>query len=385
MKKILFIFVALLIFGTSVSASTETDSVISSFKQIIEISDLNLKIPKVVDINLGNYPNGVFGVYNLKDQKFEPYTLIEKNNNLLLPVSIISNNKADNLSNIFDNNFSNYTQLELPQDGVGNFTVSYFFPENITSKSLSVILGQYVALPNSVTLSISDQGKETIVFSKIKPTSNVINFPETSAKQWTITLEYSQPLRINELQINNIKSLERNLDLRFLAKPNLKYVIYSNPEVYLSQNVGERPNLSSDEDVSYLDYKKIIDNPNYVASDSDKDGVADVVDNCLSVSNSKQEDENGNGRGDACDDYDKDGVINVIDNCINDTNFNQADTDGDKIGDACDGDESRLTEKYPWIVWSAIIFAFLVFVGLFSLSVIQIRKKKKDTDLTYSK
>ena len=71
MKKTLFIFIALFVFVTSVSANTQTDSVIGSFKQIIEIGDLNIKIPKVIDVDLGNYPNGVFGVYNLKDQKYE--------------------------------------------------------------------------------------------------------------------------------------------------------------------------------------------------------------------------------------------------------------------------------------------------------------------------
>jgi hypothetical protein len=377
MKKILFTFVALFVFITSVSANTQTDSVISSFKKVIEIGDLNIKVPKVIDVNLGNYPNGFFGVYNSKDKKFEPYILSEKNNNILLPNSITSNSLVDNLDNIFDNDFSNYAQLDLPQDGVGSFTSTYSFSENVTSKSMSIVLGQYVSLPNWISLSVLDGGKEKIVFSKIKPTGTTINFPETSAKQWVITIEYSQPLRINELQINNIKNLDRSLNLRFLAKPNLNYVIYSNPEVYLPQDVGETPNLSSNEDVSYINYKQIIDNLAYVAADSDKDGISDIVDNCLNVSNSKQEDENGNGRGDACDDYDKDGLINSADNCVNDTNFNQADTDGDGIGDICDGAESRLTEKYPWIVWGAIVFAFLVFIGLFSVSVMKIRKNKE--------
>jgi len=380
MKKILLIVFALFVFGTTAKANTQTEAVISSFKQVIEIGDLSIKVPKVVEVNLNNYPNGVFGIYNLSDKKFEPYAVSEKNNNLLLPVSITASKALSDLNNLFDNNFSNYTQLELPQDGVGNFTATYDFSEKITSKSLSIVLSQYVALPNWISLSIVEQGQEKIVFSKIKPTGNIINFPETVGQRWIITMEYSQPLRINELQINNLKGLDRSFNLRFLAKPSLKYLIYSNPEVYLPQNLGEKPNLSSNEDVLYINYKKIIDNPGYVAADSDKDGIADVVDNCLSVSNLKQEDENGNGRGDVCDDYDRDGLINVIDNCVNDPNFNQADMDNDKIGDACDTDESRLTEKYPWLVWGAIIFAFLVFVGLFSLSVIQIRNKKEMTD-----
>jgi hypothetical protein len=158
-------------------------------------------------------------------------------------------------------------------------------------------------------------------------------------------------------------------------KPGIDYLIYTNPDMFVPQNVGEKPNLYSNEDILYVNYKKITNNKDYVPVDSDGDGIPDSTDNCLNFSNPKQEDENKNGRGDVCDDYDRDGAINGIDNCVNDPNYNQADIDGDKIGDICDQEESRITEKYPWIVWGAIIFAFLVFIVLFSHAVIQIRKK----------
>ena len=73
----------------------------------------------------------------------------------------------------------------------------------------------------------------------------------------------------------------------------------------------------------------------------------------------------GNGRGDACDDFDRDGVINSKDNCPNNPNRNQLDTDGDGIGDVCDREESRVTERYPWLPWLGIGFVALVLLGLF--------------------
>jgi len=375
MKKFFFGFLVLLTTYNIALAQGNNDEVINSFRKVIELDSLNITVPKIIEVDLGDYSYGYFGVFNSKNNKFEPYLIDEKDVNKLFPTSITSN-LNNGLEKISDNNFSSFVDLDLPQNAVGNFSATYKFSNTIKSNSLSLDLGQYVALPNWLSLSVLENGKEKIVFSKIRPNSSIVTFPETSGETWIINAEYSQPLRINELTINNFQGASGNSKLRFLAKPDVKYLIYVDSNSYVSQNLGERPNLSSNEDVVSVSVSKINNNPEYIESDIDKDGFPDTRDNCVNLANPKQEDIDKNGRGDLCDDFDKDGLINANDNCINDPNANQIDTDGDKVGDICDSGESRVTEKYPWIVWGFIIFAFIVFLGLFSMSVIQIRKKK---------
>lgn len=60
-------------------------------------------------------------------------------------------------------------------------------------------------------------------------------------------------------------------------------------------------------------------------TDSDQDGVPDVIDNCPATSNADQSDLDGDGLGDVCD------------NCPGVSNPDQSDADGNGVGDACDG------------------------------------------------
>lgn len=78
------------------------------------------------------------------------------------------------------------------------------------------------------------------------------------------------------------------------------------------------------------------------AQDADGDGIANGVDNCVSVSNQDQKNSAGTSKGDACEDTDVDGVVDALDLCpdvANDASkqvwayWNDGDACGDNDGD----------------------------------------------------
>lgn len=75
------------------------------------------------------------------------------------------------------------------------------------------------------------------------------------------------------------------------------------------------------------------------SSDQDNDGILDVSDNCPTISNPGQEDNDLDGAGDVCDeDDDNDNVPDSYDNCHFNPNPDQLDSDQDGRGDICDDD-----------------------------------------------
>lgn len=77
--------------------------------------------------------------------------------------------------------------------------------------------------------------------------------------------------------------------------------------------------------------------PNVDQKNTDKDLHGDACDNCVTADNPTQKDTDQDGLGDECDDdIDGDGLRNIIDNCPRVPNPDQKDKDNDAVGDVCD-------------------------------------------------
>lgn len=97
---------------------------------------------------------------------------------------------------------------------------------------------------------------------------------------------------------------------------------------------------------AYVDHISITVHYTEAVVDTDGDTVPDSTDNCDSVSNLDQLNNDADAEGDACDtDDDNDTVLDVTDNCDFVANLDQLDTDSDGAGNACENEAYVTIEK----------------------------------------
>ncbi len=358
----------------------ESESLTSAFQNFKDVTSVSINVPTVIEVPFeGEYIiRKEFAVYENETEVFQPYLFKIKNTVVPTPLNIKSVPSSGNVANISDGKYDTFVDYPLPETYRGEVEFVVSSDEAVALSSITVILDKNVALPTFVEVRTNDNNKSSIVLAKTRMTSSLVRFPETSAREWFIKLNYTQPLRIAELQFGQ-SDIEKTTQkgLRFLAQPEHIYRIYFNPDRYVAVKTGEASNLADDRGVLRVDSTKTQENTLYIKADVDGDGVSDEVDNCVSVANAEQEDIDKNSRGDACDDFDKDGRMNSIDNCPNHPNSTQRDTDGDGVGDVCDEEESRITEKYTWIPWAGMAIVGIIIFGLFLFTIKEMREKKK--------
>ena len=382
MKKLLLIpVIFFLILASPVSALVSTgnknDSTTSAYRKYKDIDDLSIKVPTVVEVSLSDQfiERFNFVVQDKTSNSFEPYYFSK--NILKFDTPIRVNTDPLSMAGLMsDGDTSTYAEFSLPANAQGFTKIVLLSQEPVTSSAVTAILDNYVALPNYIEVTATVSGQEKIVLVKKEMDQNTIHFPKTTSNRWVISYWYSQPLRITEFKLVQEDNSKNTLNsIRFLAQPGHSYRVYFDPDRYISALVGESANLSLAKEVMNLSNISNQNNSDYIIADTDKDGVPDIYDNCVSSPNPDQADINSNNRGDSCDDFDQDTLINEQDNCPNNPNIDQRDTDGDGIGDVCDNQESRITEKYPWIPWAGIGFAAVVLIGLFAITARSSSKK----------
>ncbi len=349
-------------------------STVSAFRKLIQINNLGIKVPTVVDvpIQVTHLERDDAAVVDASAGELQPYFFKQEVLTNQIPLTATTqatvNNSQGSLA-ILDNDTKTFDAFELPKDGDGTAWIRLLSNQPVTASSFTFLLDENVAMPTSVEVRAIVNGRDMIVLAKKTPESETIFFPRTTSQNWTITFRFAQPLRISELRLyqeNAVQTKERSV--RFLAQPGHTYRLYFDADRSVPENLPESGNLAMDSDVLKIKPSPAEANISYAIADSDGDTVPDIRDNCVSVVNSDQLDVNGNGVGDVCEDFDKDGIPNFRDNCPNMPNVSQSDVDADGIGDACDTQESRITEANPWIPWAGIIFAAVVILGLFAVT-----------------
>lgn len=364
-----------LVFASGVAAQVLRDPYVSSgvgsYRFYKDVENLSIKVPTVVEVSFAEdlIERPLFAVFDRTEGIFEPSFFKQETLLNETPVSISPTSSGLYQNRMLDKDIRTYADFPLPNDRQGEVQLTLTSVTPIISSSLMLLLDNNVAMPTSIEIRASVDNQERIVVAKKAMTQSTINFPQTTSDYWKIDMTFSQPLRISELRLiqdNAKRSSTRTL--RFLAQPGHAYRIYFDPDKSITIPVREMGNLASAKEVLAVKASQPQNNPNYVIADSDNDDVPDIRDNCISHPNTDQLDVNGNGRGDVCDDFDQDGRINSQDNCPNHPNLDQKDRDSDGSGDVCDKEESRVTERYPWIPWVGIGFAALVLATLFILT-----------------
>jgi hypothetical protein len=380
--KLKILFLSIIAFSITLTANAQQEmpiqnlisQVTSAYRSYKDVGNIPISVPTVVEVPFANdyVERFDFAVLDNNANSFEPYFFKQETLANEIPVAVVSVSPDNgSASRMNDKDVRTYADFPLPENtqGRAEIVLSGFSP--ITSSTLFVLLGDNVALPNSVEIRALVDGQDRIVVANRRMDQQTINFPQTTSTRWRISFTFSQPLRISELRLNQDNAARSSTRaVRFLAQPAHSYRIYFNPDRSVSAPVGESGNLVSVKasDVRIVPAVLSQSNPNYVIADIDRDGVPDILDNCVSISNLDQKDVNNNGRGDACDDFDQDGILNPRDNCPNNPNRYQEDADGDGVGDVCDKEESRITERYTWIPWVGIGFAGVVLIILFAMT-----------------
>lgn len=331
---------------------------------------VEISLPTVIEVPVPvqNFRKKEFVIFEETTKEFQPAIFGERVKKPSVSIAVSASPAGTGDARALSDGQESFVEFPVLLDQDKNsVSLDVTTSQPLVASGFFLDLEPFVALPNTVEVHAIDGEKERVILAKSAVSGPSLRFPKTTSSHYRLRFEYSQPLRVREVSFFNEESPQIDGGyIRFLARPGERYSMYFGADRVTHAPTGEQSDLFDNRDVKKMENIVILEkNPLFVPADTDGDGVRDMLDNCVSEANTEQRDENGNGRGDACDDYDKDEVINGKDNCPSHPNRNQLDADGDGKGDACDKEESRITESKPWLPWASIGLGTAVIVGLF--------------------
>ncbi len=342
---------------------------ITLYKNVQDIQTLKVAQPTVVEIkDLDVSGNIVVTDSNGKyiEQQFQVVTT----SNVITPKRVQGcTTVCKSAIELADNNLETTFDFPLVTSGVqkGKITIEYAKPLETDTLTFSTTEDSYI--PTAFSLVID--GKRILNTME----GGSAHFPRMTAQVVEIEFEYTQPIRFTEVGVGFNKEEKSMGVVRFVYLQGMSYKLYLDSTTRRENISTPSVDLFAKKVEKEISLGESYKNQFYKDRDTDNDGVIDSIDNCPSQSNSDQKDSNSNNIGDMCDDYDYDGISTYYDNCPEIANPDQLDTDKDKKGDMCDKEESRFTEKYPWITW--VVF-FGVFIAIVTMIYEVIKMKKSN-------
>lgn len=364
MKK--YILVSLIFTSFAVSFASD----LTQYKNVRLIQEGRFIQPTIVQIsNLSQM--GDYVVTDDTGKYIEQQSQTTKTSNIILPTDVQGcTTSCKNAITLADGNVDTTFDFPLLSSGLQKGKIKIMYASPLETDSIVFQTTQDSYMPTAFTLMID--GKR--ILNTIQ--GGRAHFPKMMAQNIEIEFEYAQPIRFTEVGVGFNKVEHVSGVVRFVYQPHQKYILYLDSPTGRESLPLPAVNLFAKNKEAEVVLEEIHKNPLYKERDTDVDDVIDSVDNCPLQKNSDQKDSNGNAVGDVCDDYDYDGVPTYMDNCPVDANPNQMDIDRDGIGDVCDKEESRTTEKYPWMPW-VVFVGVLGAVGAMGYEVIRMKRVGK--------
>lgn len=209
-------------------------SVVNAFRYYKTVSP-NISVPTVLEVPFSqdSFTFPFFAIYNLTTNGFEPYVFKESVARFETGSRIEANGAVGSTDMIRDGNYETFLEFPL-HEGTNKAELTFTFDKPITASSLSFALDNYVALPQTISITANTASGVYTVLAPVRLYQTNISFPKTTAAVWHVAFDFVQPLRITEMKFNEFSpGTVVSRGIRFLAQPGQSYQIYFDTDRYV--------------------------------------------------------------------------------------------------------------------------------------------------------